>query len=389
MTFLLASVTDEKEAELAVAHGADILGVEDPATEWPAAPDPGLVRAIRKQVAATLPLSAFAGDALASAEVLRQAAEDLAASGIDHVKIALPSEALCFDRVSALAPLASRLELFGVFPAEQSFDLRQVERLAQAGFRGVMLDTAQKPGSRLLDLCDIALLGRFVEASRRAGLLSGLSGSLEAPDVPRLIALRPDILGFRTALCVGGDRGAGLDPDALALLRALILPQSGKAEPQLVENDRVDYRLLTGRPPMPDPQERGAPPDRIFVRDLVLPVRIGAYRSEHAAPQRVRFNVEAWVTRALQAPADMRDILSYDIITDGISRIVGEGHIALVETLAWRIADLVLAEARVTRVIVRVEKLDTGPGAVGIEITRDKPVEITKRQHLPAAGNEK
>jgi dihydroneopterin aldolase len=386
MTLLLACVTDEWEAEIAVAQGADILGIEDPAKEWPAAPDPRLARAIGKAVAARRGLSAFAGDPLSSPEALRQAAEDLAASGIDQVKIALPQDASCRERIAALASLAPRLALFGVFPAEEPLDLALLEQLAETGFRGAMLDTARRPSKRLLDLCEITSLARFVEAARRAGLLSGLSGSLEAPDVPRLLPLRPDILGFRGVLCVGGDRRARLDPKAFSLLRGLIPAEGGK--PQPTEDDRVDYRLVTGRGPAFDMQERSLPPDRIFVRDLVLPVRIGAYRSEHEAPQRVRFNVEAWVTRATLAPADMRDILSYDVITDGIARIVGEGHIELVETLAWRIADLALAEPRVMRVIVRVEKLDTGPGSVGIEITRDKPNEAVRRQQLPAAGNE-
>ena len=33
------------------------------------------------------------------------------------------------------------------------------------------------------------------------GLLTGLAGSLEAADVPRLLLLAPDYLGFRGALC--------------------------------------------------------------------------------------------------------------------------------------------------------------------------------------------
>lgn len=386
MTFLLASVTDEGEAEIALAQGADILGIEDPSKPWPSSPDQRQVEAVAKTVGAKRPLSTFADEGGSSREALRQAVTCLAASGIDDIKIALPVEAGRLERIAALAALAARTELWGVLPAEEPLDLGLLVQLAEAGFRGVMLDTMRKAERRLLELCDIATLSRFAAASRRSGLRFGLSGSLEAPDVPRLLPLGPDILAFRAALCVGGDRRGRLDPKAVALIRDLIPRHNAK--PQPLEDDRVDYRLVAGRPPAPETLDRSAPPDRILVRDLVLPVSIGAYRSEHQAPQRVRFNVEAWVTRATQAPADMRDILSYDVITDGISRIVGEGHIELVETLAWRIADLVLAEPKVMRVIVRVEKLDTGPGSVGIEITRDKPAEAVRRQSFPAAGNE-
>ena len=74
----------------------------------------------------------------------------------------------------------------------------------------------------------------------------------------------------------------------------------------------------------------------------------------------------------------MRDVISYDLVTDGISLILAEGHIGLVETLAERVAAMALAHPRVTRVIVRVEKLDIGPGSVGVEIVRERAAETSE-----------
>ena len=48
------------------------------------------------------------------------------------------------------------------------------------------------------------------------------------------------------------------------------------------------------------------------------------------------------VLRAGHAVEDMRDVFSYDMITDGIRMLVAQEHFALVETLAERIAALVL-----------------------------------------------
>jgi len=54
--------------------------------------------------------------------------------------------------------------------------------------------------------------------------------------------------------------------------------------------------------------------------------------------------------------------------------------------LAERIAAYVLAHPRVVRVTVRVEKLDIGPGGVGVEIVRERPAEAaTVHQHRDAA----
>ena len=66
------------------------------------------------------------------------------------------------------------------------------------------------------------------------------------------------------------------------------------------------------------------------------------------------------------------NVVSYETIVDGIRAITGRGHINLVETLADRIGDLCLADDRVQRARVRVEKLDIYPDAagVGVEVER-------------------
>ena len=113
----------------------------------------------------------------------------------------------------------------------------------------------------------------------------------------------------------------------------------------------------------------------VRVRDLVLPVSIGIYDYEKLAPQRVCINVELKV-REGGGPIgdDIANVLSYEDIVNGIKAIVAGGHINLVETLAERIAELCLADARVARVRVGVDKLDIVPEAasVGVEIERSR-----------------
>ena len=113
--------------------------------------------------------------------------------------------------------------------------------------------------------------------------------------------------------------------------------------------------------------------DTIFVHDFVLEMMIGIFTHEYLKPQRVRFNVDVAVARIDHLPEDIHDIVSYDYITDGISKIASEGHILFVEALAERVAKHVLQQARALQVKVRVEKLDIRPGSVGVEIIRLKP----------------
>lgn len=131
-----------------------------------------------------------------------------------------------------------------------------------------------------------------------------------------------------------------------------------------------DVVILSGRAV----QRVGAedtPRDRIFVRDWVLPIHIGVYDEEQGITQRVGFSVEAEVANSGAAVHDeIAEVPSYDDILKIIRGIVEKGHINLVETLAERIASECLADPRIASVRVRIEKLERGPAAVGVEIVR-------------------
>jgi len=114
--------------------------------------------------------------------------------------------------------------------------------------------------------------------------------------------------------------------------------------------------------------------DRVFVRDLVLPARIGIWSEEHGVEQRVRVTVELSVLPGAHRPGDLSSVVSYDFIIDGVREIVSAGHVLLTETLAERIADHCLSHRRTMEVRVVVEKLDRIPGAsLGCEIVRFRP----------------
>lgn len=125
----------------------------------------------------------------------------------------------------------------------------------------------------------------------------------------------------------------------------------------------------------PKLQEQELAYDKVCVRDLILPVRIGIWSEEHDLSQRVRFTVELWVAGGPHRPGDLSSVISYDFIIDGIKAIAAEGHVLLTETLAERIAEHCLSHERAAKVRVAVEKLDRIPGAsLGCEVMRIKAV---------------
>jgi dihydroneopterin aldolase len=295
------------------------------------------------------------------------AVREIAAAGVDYVKVGLfPPEPKQLAAIRALSGVAAGTRLVACLFADRERDLvRFVATLADCGFVGVMLDTADKTGGRLLAHADVPALSGFVRAAKERGLMVGLAGGLEAPDVPRLLSLQPGFLGFRGALCAAGRREAGIDARAVMAIRQLI--PLGRPEAP----GKVDYRLLSARgfhPDSTDPSQVA----RVYVRDLVLPVSIGAYSHERDAPQKVRFDVSVDIRRPRGEPHGMGQVYSYDLITDAISRIVAEEHIDFVETLAERIGTEVLSDPRVGKVTVKVEKLELGPGGVGVELTMDR-----------------
>ena len=118
----------------------------------------------------------------------------------------------------------------------------------------------------------------------------------------------------------------------------------------------------------------GTPRDRISLRDHIVEVEIGAFQLERGVRQRVRFNVVVEVRPSTGAQTDDVDsILSYDRVTEAIALELGAERLNLLETLAERVAERILLEPQALRVFVRIEKLDRGPGALGVEIVRSCP----------------
>jgi dihydroneopterin aldolase len=152
-----------------------------------------------------------------------------------------------------------------------------------------------------------------------------------------------------------------------------------------------EIRLAFAHPSERAEATSGADPlDRISLRDHIVEVEIGAFQAERGATQRVCFNVvvEVLPTSAAVADDDVDRILSYDKVTDAIAYELAAERLNLLETLATRVADRVLLEPQAQRVFVRIEKLDRGQGALGVEIVRSRkahlaPVETLAEEEPP------
>ena len=331
MTHMLVRVIDAREAARAAVAGVDIVELH-------------MCRADQREVATARAIrGAFPGRLRLRFEGSSVTPEMVGAASASHAdEVALP---LC----SALSTHSTMPALVdqGVRVVTQFLSSDTAEALDGVAGQSRMIMFEAASAARLLDVTDVAHLDSLANVCRANGWAFGFAGGLEAPDIARLLLLEPDILGFDTAVRAGHDPAGPLDPDALRAIRA----------------------LLPSERPAPRPTSHTVR-DRLFVRNFVLRLSIGAYQAERRASQRVRFSIEVEVAREPMPPQDMRDVFSYDIIIETIRRLSARAHVTFVETLAEDIAAALLAQPAVLSTMVSVEKLDIIDGEVGIEIHR-------------------
>jgi dihydroneopterin aldolase len=103
------------------------------------------------------------------------------------------------------------------------------------------------------------------------------------------------------------------------------------------------------------------PPDRIFVRGLVLHTAIGVHAYERPIRQTLVVDLEFEMDLAPAAESDaLGDTVDYRALCEKIQARVEAGRYGLIERVAEEIARLVLEEPAVRLVRVVLEK----PGAV-------------------------
>jgi uncharacterized protein (UPF0264 family) len=225
MTYFLASVRDEAEVEIALRSGADIIDLKEPDRGALGALDRATMDEAVRRVGARAVMSATLGDLLMHAPTIAKAVANARDFGVDYLKLGIFSDGDPLGCVAALKGNAGALRLILVLFADRMPSFDAIAAAANIGAYGIMLDTADKASGSLLDHLEIETIARFVRAAKAHGLSVGLAGSLEPKHVPELLALEPDLLGFRGALCRGHARSGTLDEQACCAIRALI-PQA-------------------------------------------------------------------------------------------------------------------------------------------------------------------
>ena len=115
--------------------------------------------------------------------------------------------------------------------------------------------------------------------------------------------------------------------------------------------------------------------DTIFVRELKLEAWIGLYRHEKIAPQTIELDLEiALPGDAAFASGRVQDTIDYGVAVERIRALLAAERFGLVESLAERIARLLIDDFGSPRVKVSIAKLGILRDAkrVGVSIERTR-----------------
>jgi (5-formylfuran-3-yl)methyl phosphate synthase len=222
MTKMLASVNSVAEALLVLNASVDIIDLKQPAQGALGALPVETVCDIVNVVAGRCPVSATVGDLPMQPELVFNAVQTMATTGVDYIKIGFFPNGDSPATIEKLAELTKQHALIAVLFADTQPDFSIIHTLKQAGFVGVMLDTMDKQQGSLTQVMSQTELSQFVELSKTDQLVCGLAGSLRLADITTLLYYQVDYLGFRGALCEQHQRTAQLSSAAVVRIKHTI-----------------------------------------------------------------------------------------------------------------------------------------------------------------------
>ena len=114
--------------------------------------------------------------------------------------------------------------------------------------------------------------------------------------------------------------------------------------------------------------------DKVFVKNLVMPCKVGVTQEERLKKQDVILDIEVFCDLNKAGNTDdLTKSISYSDVQEKITDFVTNGEFNLLESLAEGVASLFLKNSLVFRVVVTAKKEKYAEKPImGIEISRDR-----------------
>lgn len=228
---LLVSVRSEHEAGAAIAGGADILDVKDPARGSLGCPESDVLKSICR-VASTR--SVRVTTALGEVSEWAQPMPFVIPGGVSFAKLGLAGLGDQRDWLQTWLTVRRRFDAqrTGVgwvavaYVDESAAASPPIENVLSAaiatGCAGLLLDTYDKSSGRLFDFISEYQLEDLADRLHAAGKFLAAAGRLSLDDVARLASCPVDIVAVRSAACADSDRQSGVSTDLVASCKAAL-----------------------------------------------------------------------------------------------------------------------------------------------------------------------
>jgi uncharacterized protein (UPF0264 family) len=232
MTRLLVSVRNTQEARIALDAGVHLIDVKEPDRGPLGRADSSTIASVLRVVARRVPVSAALGE-LGDAN---QQPNLTVPPGITYAKIGLASwgkQEIWKSRLleafrqlhPAICPVAVAYADWQVCSAPPPKAI--LTCASRLGCRAILVDTFQKSSGGLLEKWPVEDLADYVASARSQRMLVVLAGSLTPRAISQVLAVEPDYVGVRGAVCRNGRSGI-LDAAPIREIRRLLDDCSGR-----------------------------------------------------------------------------------------------------------------------------------------------------------------
>lgn len=114
--------------------------------------------------------------------------------------------------------------------------------------------------------------------------------------------------------------------------------------------------------------------DKVFIKNLILPCKIGVTKEERKEKQNIIIDIEIFCDlNQAGAKDDLNKSINYAEVQEKTTAAVTGGEFKLLENLAQTVASLILKNPIASQITIAVKKQKYGKTPeMGIEITRDR-----------------
>jgi len=210
---LLATIKDQKEAEIVSTREIDIIDIKNPEEGSLGCQNTLEVENILKKIPEDMNVSIALGDMPNMPGTASMAVKGSISYNPNFIKIGLKDARNQSEIRKMLESCSNASEssennsklvaaIYADHYQEKDIELESFIQIASdTGFDGVMIDTLGKKEGNLLDFMTKKELKEFVELAKQKDLKTGLAGSLDKNSVLKLKEIQPDYVGIRGALC--------------------------------------------------------------------------------------------------------------------------------------------------------------------------------------------